>query len=152
MQGNTLEIHCYYVWSQREVEGNVKRLQVQDLWKNLQAQVKRKEPTLKAKGRSCQWYIPHWEREVAAQIKRVSFVSRMWANANKPIIQQHPLVDDGWRLVEDQYKPIWFVGDQLREWLVTDEEKLADADDDKVLAQSFTDEEGFEGNGDYADV
>jgi len=44
------------------------------------------------------------------------------------------------------------VGDQLREWLVTDEEKLADADDDKVLAQSFTDEEGFEGNGDYADV
>ena len=43
----------------------------------------------------------------------------MWANADKPMIQQHP---------------------------------SADADDDEVLAQSSSDEEDVEGNGDDADV
>jgi len=65
----------------------------------------------------------------------------MWANADKPIIQQHPSVDDGWGLVADQYKNIWFVEDQLPKSLVPDVEELADADDDRVLAQSSSDEE-----------
>ena len=76
----------------------------------------------------------------------------MWANADKPMIQQHPSVDDGWELVADQYKPIWFEGDQLPESLVPDEEELADADDDEVLAQSSSDEEDVGGNGDDAEV
>ena len=68
------------------------------------------------------------------------------------MIQQRPSVDDGWELVADQYKPIWFEGDQLPESLVQDEEELADADDDEVLAQSSSDEEDVEGNGDDAEV
>jgi len=75
----------------------------------------------------------------------------MWASADKPIIQQHSSVDDGWELVADQYKPIWFEGDQLPKSLIPGEEELADADDDEVLAQSSSDEEDVEGCGDDAD-
>jgi len=57
-------------------------------------------------------------------------------------------VDDGWELVADQYKPIWFEGDQLPESLVPDDEELADAEHDGVLAQSPSDEEDVEGDGD----
>jgi len=57
-------------------------------------------------------------------------------------------VDDGWELVADQYKPIWFEGDQLPKSLVPDKKELADADDYEVL----TDEEDIEGNSDDADV
>lgn len=59
----------------------------------------------------------------------------MWPNDDQPIIQQHPSEDDGWKLVGDQYKPIWFKGDQ------------------EVLEQSSSDEEDVEGDGDdSADV
>ena len=109
-----------------------------------------KNPLDKLKGTDASG-IPPCEREVAAHIECVSFVSRMLANADKPIIQQHPSVDDGWELVEDQYKPIWFQGDQLPDSLFPDEEELADADDDEVLAQSSSDEEDVEGHGDDAD-
>ena len=68
------------------------------------------------------------------------------------LFQQHPSVDDGWELVADQYKPIWFEGDQLTESRVPDEEELADAGDDEVLVQSSSDEEDDEGEGDDADV
>ena len=87
---------------------------------------------------------------VNEKLQHILFVSRMWANADKPIpvIQQHPSVDDGWELVADQYKPIWFEGDQLPKSLVPDKKELADADDYEVL----TDEEDIEGNSDDADV
>ena len=99
-----------------------------------------KNPLEKLKGVDASG-IPPCEREVAAHIKRVSFVSRMWANADKPIIPQHPSVADGWELVADQYKPIWFEGDQLPESFVPGEEELADADDDEVTAPSSSDED-----------
>ena len=68
--------------------------------------------------------LPPCESEVAAHMNRASFVARMWAHGNQSHIEQHPTEADGWELVDGQYKPIWFDGEQLPEDLVPEEGEI----------------------------
>ena len=50
--------------------------------------------------------IPPCESELVMHLKRVSFVAKMWAQADQVDILQHPTESDGWDLEEGEYKPI----------------------------------------------
>ena len=46
------------------------------------------------------------EDEVTAHIKRASFVAKMWSTADEQHLEQHPTEENGWQLLDGQYKPI----------------------------------------------
>ena len=85
--------------------------------------------------------IPPCESEIAMHIKRVAFVSRLWANANKTTISQHPTPEDGWEVQDGSYHPIWFEGQQLPEALIPKEGELANDSDDDNLQVASSDED-----------
>jgi len=64
----------------------------------------------------------------------------MWAQAHQHHLQQHPTEENGWELVDDQYKPVWFYGEQLPENIVQEEgdieETEKEAEDDMDIASS----------------
>ena len=80
------------------------------------------------------------EDEVTAHINRASFVAKMWATADKQHIDQHPTEENGWQLVDGEYKPIWFYQEQLPESLLPEESELQEieeeADADLQIASS----------------
>ena len=84
--------------------------------------------------------LPPCEDEVITHIKRASFVANIWATADQSHIEQHPTEENGWQLVDNQYKPIWFEGEQLPESLIPQEEELdetdKEAEDDLEIASS----------------
>ena len=62
--------------------------------------------------------IPPCHRELDQHVRRSAFVARMWGKANGPVIDKAPTYDDGWETIDDKYKIVWFVGEQLPEELV----------------------------------
>ena len=59
---------------------------------------------------------------------------------DKSHIDQHPTEENGWQIIEGQYKPIWFDGEQLPERLIPQEPDLeeieCEIDDDMEVASS----------------
>lgn len=102
-----------------------------------------KNPLEKLKGIDASG-LPPCEAEVVPHLKRVAFVARMWADADKPLLTQHPSEEDGWTLTDGIYSPVWFEGPQLPETLVPDDEDtghLSGDDDDMEVASSDEDAE-----------
>jgi len=60
------------------------------------------------------------ESEVTAHINRTSFVAKMWSH-NESHIEQQPTEENGWELLDGQYKPVWFDGEQLPDCLVPEQ-------------------------------
>ena len=56
-----------------------------------------KNPLEKLKGINASG-LPPCKSEVLSDLKRVAFIARMWANGDKPHIEQHPTENDGWTL------------------------------------------------------
>ena len=87
--------------------------------------------------------LPPCEDELNTHIKRASFVANMWARADQNHIEQHPTEENGWQLVDDHYKPVWFEGEQLPESLIPETEELEAMDkeeeDDMETASSDED-------------
>lgn len=106
-------------------------------------QPKAKSKTLleKLKGLDASSILP-CEGEISMHIKRAAFVSSMWANANKQIMQ-HSTQDDGWELKEGVYLPIWFEGDQLPEALIPVEGEFDNDNnkDDNTFQDASSDED-----------
>ena len=46
------------------------------------------------------------EAEVSAHIKRASFVAKMCEAADQQQLEQHPTDEDGWELLDGEYKLI----------------------------------------------
>jgi len=90
-------------------------------------------------GFGCQW-IPPCESELTCHINRSAFITKIWANADKKEIDQHPKKDDGWELEDNTYNIVWhwFDGGQLPGKLVPEEDdavsNVAKNDDDFVLS------------------
>ena len=63
------------------------------------------------------------EDEVSAHIRRASFVAKMWAAADQHL-EQHPTEEDGWELLDGEYKLIWFYGEQLPQRMTPEESEL----------------------------
>ena len=53
-----------------------------------------------------------------------SFIANMWSTTDQHHIKQHPTIANGLELLEDNYKPIWFEGDQAPESLIPGEDEL----------------------------
>ena len=101
-----------------------------------------KNPLEKMKGIDASG-LPSCKSEVLSGLKRVAFVARMWANGDKPHIEQHPTENDGWTLQDCAYKPIWFDGPQLPNTVVPDEKEKEDSEESNAsLESSSSDEEG----------
>jgi len=85
------------------------------------------------------------ESELTCHINRSAFTTKMWANADKKEIDQHPKKHDGWELEDDTYNIAWFDGDQFPGTLVPEEDdavsSVGENDDDFVL--SSDDEAGI---------
>ena len=106
-----------------------------------------KNPLEKLKGIDASM-IPPCEAEVTQQIKRATFVAKMWADSHEKMIQQQPSKDDGWELKENVYEILWFDGPQMPETLVPDESSFETGaeDDDSLLLElkpSSSDEESM---------
>ncbi|KAG1714590.1 hypothetical protein GQR58_001019 [Nymphon striatum] len=88
--------------------------------------------------------LPPCEDELNPHIKRASFVANMWARADQNHIEQHATEENGWQLVDDHYKLVWFEGEQLPDSLIPETEELEVVDneeeDDMDIASS--DEDG----------
>ena len=89
--------------------------------------------------------IPPCEPEIKQQIKRATFVAKMWADSHEKIIQQQPSKDDGWELKGGTYEILWYDGPQMPETLVPDEsfEIGADDSDSLLMELSTSDEESM---------
>ena len=70
------------------------------------------------------------EDEVSAHIKRASFVVKMWAAADQQHLEQHPTEEDGWEILDSEYKLIWFYGEQLPDSLIPEESELQEIEDE----------------------
>lgn len=94
--------------------------------------------------------IPPCESECNMHINRVAFVSKMWANADQLEIMQDPKERDGWQLVDGNYMPIWFEGEQMPAGLVPEEGRdLGEEEDpDNSMEIASSDEEGGESSDD----
>ena len=105
---------------------------------------KLKNPLEKLKGVNAT-QIPPCESEIRQQIKRASFVARMWGAANQSEIQQHPTEYDGWTMQNESYEIIWFDGPQLPAALVpeteTELDDLGSLDDDDFEVSSSDEED-----------
>jgi len=71
-----------------------------------------KNPLEKLKGLDASGLSP-CELELTCHINRSVFTAKMWANADKKEIDQHPKKHDGWELEDDRYNIAWFDGDQF---------------------------------------
>jgi len=88
--------------------------------------------------------IPPCEAEVMTHIQRASFVAKMWSQANRQEIVQHPKKSDGWEFEDGSYVPVWFDGPQLPDSLVPHEDEMndnGDEDEEKMEAASSDEEE-----------
>lgn len=67
----------------------------------------------------------------------------MWTSADKTHIEQHPSEENGWHLVDDHYKPVWFEGEQLPESLIPETEELEamDNEEDDAMDGASSDED-----------
>ncbi len=54
----------------------------------------------------------------------------MWGSADKTMIDQHPLVTDGWVLEDMTYEITWFGGPQLPQSLIPDNQDGSESDHD----------------------
>ena len=63
-----------------------------------------KNPLEKLKGIDASG-LPPCESEVMSHLKRVAFVAKMWANADKSDLEQHPSENDGWTLDDGGLQP-----------------------------------------------
>ena len=66
----------------------------------------------------------------------------MWADADQQTIDQHPAIEDGWELINDQYEIIWCNGLQLPDTLVPEREDVLCEDDVSAVVLSSDDEHG----------
>ena len=71
---------------------------------------------------------------------RASFVANMWTKANQNHIEQHSTEENGWQLIDDYYKPVWFEGEQLPQCLIPETDELEvmnnEEEDDMEIASS----------------
>ncbi|KAG0714341.1 hypothetical protein GWK47_001614 [Chionoecetes opilio] len=88
--------------------------------------------------------LPPCEDELNPHIKRASFVANMWRSADQTHIEQHPSEENGWQLVDDHYKPVWFEGEQLPESLIpeTEEEEAMYNEEEDAMDSASSDEDG----------
>jgi len=92
-----------------------------------------KNPLEKLKGIDASM-VPPCEAEVTQQIKRATFVAKMWADSHEKVIQQQPTKEDGWELKGNVYEVLWFDGPQMPDSLVPEEgETETDLEDDDDL-------------------
>ena len=75
--------------------------------------------------------LPPCEVEVVCHLKRVAFVAKMWANADRAYLEQHPSEANGWTLEDGVYTPVWFQGPQLPEILVPEDNEIEDITSDE---------------------
>ena len=72
----------------------------------------------------------------------------MWIGANESHIEQQLTEENGWQLLDGQYKPVWFDGQQLPDSLVPEEgeveELQKEAEDDMEIASSDEEESSDE--------
>jgi hypothetical protein len=103
-----------------------------------------KNPLEKLKGIDAAM-IPPCEAEVTQQIKRATFVAKMWADAHEKMIQQQPTKEDGWDLQGNVYEVLWFDGPQVPESLAPNEGETSQDEDEEDMdfEQSSSDEEGI---------
>ena len=102
--------------------------------------MKGKNPLEKLKGIDASG-LPPCEAEVMCHLKRVAFVSKMWADADKAQLVQHPSEDNGWTLENGIYTPIWFDGPQLPDSLVPEGNDCVDEIDDIVSFEAASSDE-----------
>ena len=93
--------------------------------------------------------IPPCMAEFTAHLKRSCFIARMWADADKSEIRQHPTAENGWNLMDGLYQPIWFEGNQMPDELVpiTGPEQESGSEDESEYEfeeGESTDESDFE--------
>ena len=97
--------------------------------------------------------FPPCEGTFSCHVKRAAFVAAMWAGANRRDIIQHPTEKNGWEIVENRFRIIWYTGEQFPEnlnptALAADETALDDenlslsSDDESDIIES--DDEGIE--------
>ena len=87
--------------------------------------------------------IPSCKAEISQHIRRASFVARMWSNADKTGIQQHPTEEDGWELIDESYEISWFSGPQLPDALIPHEETSKEESDENFQLSSSDEEVNF---------
>ena len=56
--------------------------------------------------------LPPRESKISAHMKRASFIAHTWANAYQTQIRAQHTNENGWELVDGQYRYIWFEGEQ----------------------------------------
>ena len=74
--------------------------------------------------------IPPAEAELAAQLRRVAFVGRMWHAVDKNMIEQEPEEIDGWIRNGDVYEFIMFDGPQVPNDLLEGRDDVSDEQDE----------------------
>ena len=87
--------------------------------------------------------LPPCEAEANAHIKRASFVAHIWASAHENQINQQPTEENGWELVDGQYRPVWFMAEQLPESLVPEKEAMEEIENEaeEDMTRASSDEE-----------
>ena len=58
--------------------------------------------------------LPPCEDEINTHIKSALFFANKWATADQNHIEQHHTEENGWQLIDDHYKLIWFEGGRGR--------------------------------------
>ena len=86
--------------------------------------------------------LPPCEAELQQHRYQSAFVVKMWADADQQTIDQHPAPENGWYLISNQYKIIWFYGIQVPDTLVPDKRDAQCEDDDSGVVLSSDDENG----------
>ena len=64
------------------------------------------------------------------------FVVKMWANAHEPYIDQNPCHSDCWDFINGKYGMIMFVGEQLPDKLLEENNLTEESDEDTLNDES----------------
>lgn len=92
--------------------------------------------------------LPPCVSEITTHINRSAFVARMWANAHLKEIDQHPKLQDGWALQDDEYTIVWFQGPQFPDSLIPEEDDTTEDSDNDLTRSSDDEEEEFNSDDD----
>ena len=88
--------------------------------------------------------LPPCEAELTTKLQRSSFVSRMWTNAHKTEINTCPTENDGFKIGEEGYEPIWHEGSMLPPELSVEASNIAGDDEEFPCGDSSSDESDAE--------